>query len=73
MSNFTPSDDCLLERTGGHFPGDDFDCEAILNQYGPEGAYNIASKLLDLAHKDVGEAMLQEFREEFTDKTSTFI
>lgn len=73
MENFIPSDDCLLEREGGHFPGDDFDCEAILDKYGPEGAYYIGSKLIDLAHKDVDEAISQAFSKDFGDKTSTYI
>lgn len=68
----THLDDCIA-RTDGHFPGDDFDCKAILDKYGPEGAYNIASELLDLVHKDVEEAMSQAFSKDFGDKTSTYI
>ena len=51
ISEFNPN----LQRTAE--PGDDFNCEEILNKYGPEGCYNIAKKLMKLADEDVKEAM----------------
>ena len=35
----------------------DIDFEAMLHKYGPEGLYNIADKLKEVADKDVAKAM----------------
>jgi hypothetical protein len=37
-----------------------FDYEKILNEYGPEGCYHIAHKLMEIADQDVSNALNQE-------------
>ena len=38
---------------------DEIDFESMLNKYGPEGCYDIANKLKEVAMKDVGDALRQ--------------
>ena len=35
------------------------EAEFLLNKYGPEGAYNLAQKLINCANKDITEGMKQ--------------
>ena len=42
---------------------DDFDFEAVLNKYGPEGCYQIAEKLIKLADEDIRNALSENYKD----------
>lgn len=42
---------------------DDFDFDAVLNKYGPEGCMQIAERLIKIAHEDVRNALNENYKD----------